>query len=123
MFYDLFVKLCVRKGVSPSHAAQSVGCNRSAVAKWKQGATPHLETVKKLAAYFGVTLEAMMTYPPNVSAAEIELAAVSADPFLTFYGEVRPFLNEEDLRDVQAYLRVKAELRRGAAACGQNEKK
>lgn len=60
VFYDLYIQLCVQKGVSPSRAAEENGLSRTAVVKWKNGSTPSGATVQKLAAYFGVTADYLM---------------------------------------------------------------
>lgn len=63
MFYDVFLRLCASKNVSPSKAAEAVGLNRAAVAKWKNGATPSAVTAIKLANYFGVTTDYLLGKP------------------------------------------------------------
>lgn len=63
MFYDVFLRLCASKNVSPSKAAEAVGLNRAAVAKWKNGATPSAVTAIKLADYFGVTTDYLLGKP------------------------------------------------------------
>ena len=56
MFYDKFESICKSRGISPSKAAAEVGLNRSAVVKWKNGATPQTSTIKKLSEYFGIDI-------------------------------------------------------------------
>lgn len=56
MFYDIFEELCQKKGVLPRTATTEMGLSNSLSTKWKKtGATPRGETLKKVAAYFGVT--------------------------------------------------------------------
>ena len=40
MLFDIFNSLCEQKRVSKSKAVEDIGLNRSAVVKWKNGATP-----------------------------------------------------------------------------------
>lgn len=56
MFFDNFLALCEKKGVSPSHAATDMGMNRSIVTFWKNGTTPKMDTLSKIAEYFGVSV-------------------------------------------------------------------
>nr|DAD82267.1 MAG TPA: repressor protein [Siphoviridae sp. ct47J5] len=57
MFYDLYNELCQKKGVSCSRAAKEIGLSNSTVTKWKNtGATPSGDTLSKVAAYFGVSV-------------------------------------------------------------------
>lgn len=60
-FYDKFKLLCDKKGVSVSRACIEIGLNRSAVAKWKGGSTPNGATLQKLADYFGVTTDYLLS--------------------------------------------------------------
>lgn len=61
-FYDLFSDLCKRKGVKPSRAATELGINRSNVTNWKNGGyTPRGDTLQRIADYFGVTTDYLLT--------------------------------------------------------------
>ena len=61
MFYDVYSELCKSKGVTVSKAAENIGLNRAAVAKWKKGAVPVGVTLQKFADYFGVTTDYLLT--------------------------------------------------------------
>lgn len=61
MFFDYFSELCMKKGVSCYKACTDIGLNRSAVAKWKNGATPNGSTISAIADYFGVTTDYLLT--------------------------------------------------------------
>ena len=84
MFYDVFLRLCASKNVSPSKAAEAVGLNRAAVAKWKNGATPSAVTAIKLADYFGVTTDYLLGKPDQQ--------------------ETPPALTKKDERDIEKIL-------------------
>lgn len=84
MFYDVFLRLCASKNVSPSKAAEAVGLNRAAVAKWKNGATPSAVTAIKLADYFGVTTDYLLGKPTQK--------------------ETPPALTKKDERDIERKL-------------------
>lgn len=61
MFYDIYDSLCRRKGVSRSRAASDIGLSNSTVTKWKKtAATPSGETLSKIAAYFGVSMDELV---------------------------------------------------------------
>lgn len=57
MFYDIFVELCARKGVSPSRAVLDMGFSKSIITGWKKGATPSDANLIRIADYFGVTVD------------------------------------------------------------------
>lgn len=61
MFYDIYTDLCRQKGVSRSRAAADMGLSNSTVTKWKKtGATPSGETMAKISAYFGVSVDDLL---------------------------------------------------------------
>ena len=60
MFFDVLTELCNKKGISPYKACTDIGLNRSAVAKWKNGAIPRGETLEKIANYFHVTTDYLL---------------------------------------------------------------
>ena len=62
MFYDLFCQLCEQKGVSVTRATVEMGLSRTSGSKWKRtGATPNGETLNRIAEYFGVTTDYLLT--------------------------------------------------------------
>lgn len=60
MFFDKYAVLCSKKGVSVYKACTDLGLNRSAVAKWKAGATPNGTTIALMADYFGVSSDCLL---------------------------------------------------------------
>ena len=61
VFYDVFMYLCEKKGVSPNKALTDCKISRTSTAKWREGATPRGVTLQKLADYFGVTTDYLLT--------------------------------------------------------------
>ena len=60
MFYDVFVSLCNKKGVSKNKALTDCSISRTSVARWEKGAIPRGVTLQKLAEYFGVTTDYLL---------------------------------------------------------------
>lgn len=60
MFWDNFVKQCEAVEKSPSIVSEELGFNRSAVTAWKNGVLPRVASRKKIADYFGITVEELM---------------------------------------------------------------
>lgn len=57
-FYNKYIRLCTEKGISPSAAAIEIGIRKSNVTYWKSNRNnPSDATLKKIADYFGVTVE------------------------------------------------------------------
>ena len=72
MFYDRFIELCSKKGVSPSRAAIDAGISKSLVSKWKNNATaePSGSVLKKLSDYFGIAVSELLDETETVSEKE-----------------------------------------------------
>lgn len=60
MFWDNFVRQCEKIEKSPSAVSEELDFNRSAVTAWKNGALPRVASRKKIADYFGITVEELM---------------------------------------------------------------
>lgn len=102
VFYDMYAALCKSKGISLSRAADEIGLSNSTVTKWKKtGATPSGDTLTKVAAYFGVSVDDL------ISDAQTEVGM--QDQLIAFYGKVKDHLTEDDIDDIMASMRVKAE--------------
>ena len=89
MFYDRFKEMCTKKGVSCNKAATEIGLSNSTATKWKKtGATPDAKTISKIAEYFGVTVDFLLTgeqktpADPKISGREKE--------FMQLFGRLTP---------------------------------
>lgn len=62
VFYDVYLSLCKRSNKKPSVVAAELGINKSNVSNWKNnGYTPRGEALQKIADYFGVTTDYLLT--------------------------------------------------------------
>ena len=60
--YEIFEKLCKERGVTPYRVSEATGIKTSSLSGWKAGRfTPKQEKLKKIADYFGVSIEYLMT--------------------------------------------------------------
>lgn len=60
--YEQFEKLCKTKGVTPYRVCKETGLTTATISNWKAGRyTPKADKLQKIADYFGVTLEYLMT--------------------------------------------------------------
>lgn len=60
--YEIFERLLQKYGVSAYKVAKETGVTQSTLSDWKRGrSTPKTENMKKLADYFGVSIEYLMT--------------------------------------------------------------
>lgn len=83
MFFDNFVKLCEEKGVKPSRALTDAGVPKSAYSYWRTEASfgndakPTNQNAVKLAQYFGITVDYLLTgeqkeNPPQQPQSEVD---------------------------------------------------
>lgn len=105
MFYDRFVYLCSQRGISPSKAAVEAGISKSLVTKWKTNNVkdPSPDVLRKLAAYFGMSVSELLgeesikapaeSGKRSVSDDDIKFALFGGDGEITdaMYDEVRRF--------------------------------
>lgn len=57
MFYDEYIRLCNEAKKTPSACAEEMGFPRSVVTRWKQGKQPRDANLRKVADYFGVSVD------------------------------------------------------------------
>ena len=104
MFYDIFIRLCAQKKVTPSKAAEGIGLNRAAVTKWQKGGKPSAVNLLKLAKYFGVTTEYLLGEEKTPEKKELPATNEELDKELegiefALWGEVHD-LTAEEKKDV-----------------------
>ena len=60
--YEIFEQLLQQHGISAYKVAKETGVTQSTLSDWKRGrSTPKSENMKKLANYFGVSIDYLMT--------------------------------------------------------------
>lgn len=64
MFWQNFVRLCEEKGIKPTPAAAEMGFPSASVVKWKRGTIPRGTTLQKIADYFSVTVNDLLSDTP-----------------------------------------------------------
>jgi transcriptional regulator with XRE-family HTH domain len=85
VFFDNFVSLCEQKGVKPSRALTEAGVPKSAYSYWRteagagNDAKPTNQNAVKLAQYFNVTVDYLLTgnqkeNPPQQPQSEVDAA-------------------------------------------------
>lgn len=75
MFYDRFLNLCKQIGKKPSAVAAELGINKSNVSNWKNnGYTPRGEVLQRIADYFSISVDELLTGERPASPENGELA-------------------------------------------------
>ena len=65
MFYENVTKLCEERELKLTPILDSLGIGKGATTNWKKGSTPNGETLLKLAKYFNVTTDFLLTGEEN----------------------------------------------------------
>lgn len=60
MLYDNFRNVCKRKGTTLTAVLTNTGCSSGSTGRWKNGSSPTLDIVIKIADYLGVTLDELV---------------------------------------------------------------
>ena len=72
MFWDNFVSFCASNGESPNAVAAKLKLSSGSVTSWKGGTIPRETTLKKLADYFGITVDVLLYGQKEKPAAKSE---------------------------------------------------
>lgn len=56
-FYQKLAYLCVKRGMTINKLTDELGLSNAAATKWRKGSTPHYNSMKKIADFFGVDVE------------------------------------------------------------------
>lgn len=90
------IRLRREKNVTQEQLAEHIGVTKGAVSKWENGSTlPDVTTLPLLAAYFDVSVDALLGYMPLLTAQKIKetyqayAKAFSAQPFLDVFEKVK----------------------------------
>lgn len=60
MFYDNLKNLCNQRGVKVTNVITSLGISQGNLSNWKNGRIPRADSIRKLADYFGVPVDALI---------------------------------------------------------------
>ena len=60
--YSIFQRLCELRNIKPAQVAKDTGISKATLSEWKKGTyTPKSAKLQKIADYFGVTIDYLMT--------------------------------------------------------------
>lgn len=100
VFYDRFIELCKERGVSPSAVMVAIGLNKSNATFWKKGSIPKGDTLRKLADYFGVSIDYLL----NLTNEDKDELQAAENLLVEQLGEdresVRKYLLDEKISDI-----------------------
>lgn len=115
MFYDNFLRLCNKKGISPTAAVVEMGFQKSVASRWKQS-IPTDANKLKIAEYFGVTVEELMASNEEKPAGQEADELIKNDPLagqlFAAYGKVKEEFSQAEIDDITMIMEMIAEKKR-----------
>ena len=78
-FYEKYLLLCQKKGKSPSGAALEIPLSKTTVNRWKNGGGITDANAMRVAAYFGITVEELMSGVEDAKKAPTETSERELD--------------------------------------------
>lgn len=101
MFWKNFYSLCEDNNEKPLNVVTKLSIGHGSITKWKNGAVPNGKNLQKIADYFGVTVDYLLTGQKEKPTANSEL---SNDEMFTLYQSLPPELQKQ----AEDYLRFLA---------------
>lgn len=86
MFWKNFLELCQSKNMKPLQVVKKIGIAGGNITNWKNGTIPSGNNLQKIADYFGVTIDDLLSDKPNYNV------------FISYKSEERPKI---DLRGTE----------------------
>lgn len=78
--YEVFEQLLQKYGVTSYKVAKEAGVTQTALSNWKSGrSTPTTKTLQKIADYFGVTIDYLMTGKEDSERSEVKQELTAHD--------------------------------------------
>ena len=96
--YDIFEQLLQKYGVSAYKVAKETGVTQSTLSDWKRGrSTPKSENMKKLADYFGVSIDYLMTGKEDLQEKEPQLKPKDERDIKTILANTEQLLKQDGI--------------------------
>lgn len=96
--YEVFEQLLQQNGVTSYKVAKEAGVTQTALSNWKSGrSTPTTKTLQKIADYFGVTIDYLMTGKNDSSNARPSLTARDTKEINAIISQTEHLLKQEGL--------------------------
>lgn len=108
-FFERYCGLCREEGSTPNGVAKKLGIASASVTQWKQGSVPRVETLSKIAEYFGVTVDYLLTGDETKKAPASSGGVTDDDIKAALFGGAGDVTDEmwDEVRRFAAYVRAR----------------
>lgn len=104
MFWDRFYMMCTVVGKSPNSVCKELGFSNATATKWKNGSVPKGETLKKIADYFQVSTDYLLT-GDNQSGGMV----MSIPHFDSISDKIAEDITEKVMKSIESEIQAKKE--------------
>lgn len=100
-FYENFVDLCNSIHKSPTATIEEIGLDRSSGTRWKKGGLPSDATVRRIADYFGISVEELLADKEikSKAAADTDIGGLEAE-FTRLFASLSPEQKNEIIAEM-----------------------
>lgn len=103
-FWNMFVGLCNNVDKAPNVVAKELGIPSGSITAWKNGTVPQTRTLKKIADYFGVSVNYLLGYEEIKKAPEEDDLSEGEKLLLDLFRQIPPDKQELALQMLKAAL-------------------
>lgn len=103
MFWKNYVLLCNKNGKTPNGVCADLGLSSAIATRWKKGSVPRDTTLKRIADYFGITVEELLRDPADQTA-EITSSQTNHPMLDARFYELLDQLTLKELRELKAQM-------------------
>lgn len=111
MFKQNFIKICAERGVAPTSVLRQIGLSNAAFSCWTDESVPRQTTLKKIADYFGITVEELLRSPEEKGSAPAE-PSPSLPPLAPEFYELLNQMTLQELAELKAHMEEKIKNRK-----------
>lgn len=112
MFYDQFMHLCERDGVSPTSLLKNLGMSKGSLSNWREGKLPTGEILVRFSEHFQVSLDYLVNGTDVIGALSEEdrewldlIHSLSPETQRDFKGAMRLHADLHEIADREEQLR------------------
>lgn len=113
MFWENFLRLCEQRNEKPNPVAEKLNISSGTVTRWKKGSEPQPMTLKKVADYFGVTPQDLLSDAPALPRGDAQMLDQSgihlAPLFETVSAGFGAFAENQAVDYIPVYVSKKSE--------------
>lgn len=101
MFWDNFIYYCNLHNVKPNNVTKAIGMSNAAATDWKNGSQPRDTAIRKIADYFGVTVDDLKADSTSTSAPTPKLEPKAGTAFFLTAQEAKVLTAYRDQPEMQ----------------------